>query len=71
MKIEQMPKRERDNLALSKLKLVNDFNANMGGVDRDDAPIGNYISTHLSLMNSFLFRIFHHFCFTYSFLCLF
>ena len=33
MQIEQMPKRERDELAPSKLKLVNDYNANMGGVD--------------------------------------
>ena len=42
MQIEQMPKRERDELAPSKLKLVNDYNANMGGVDRDDALIDNY-----------------------------
>ena len=41
MQTEWMPKRERDELAASKLKLVNNYNTNMGGVDRNDALIGN------------------------------
>ena len=35
-------KRGRDELAASKLKLVNNYNTNMGGFDRNDALIGNY-----------------------------
>ena len=37
-----MPKRGRDELTPSNLKLVNDYNANMGGVDRNNALISNY-----------------------------
>ena len=36
-----MPKRGRDELAASKLKLVNNYNTNMGGVDRNAALIAN------------------------------
>ena len=43
MQTERIPKRGRDELASSKLKLVNDYNANMGGADQNDALIGNYI----------------------------
>ena len=42
MGIERMPKQGRDELATSKLKLVNDYDADVGGVDRNDALIGNY-----------------------------
>ena len=48
MQTERMPKRGRDELAPSKLKLVKDYNANMGGVDRNDALIGNYTCVHKS-----------------------
>ena len=42
MQTERMPKRGRNEWAPSKLKLVNDYNANIGGVDPNDALIGNY-----------------------------
>ena len=34
MQTERIPKRGQDELAPSKLKLGNDYNANMGGVDQ-------------------------------------
>ena len=39
---ERMPKQRQDEVAPSKLKLINDYNANMGGVDWNDVLIGNY-----------------------------
>ena len=42
MQTERMPKQGRDELASSKLNLVNDDNANVGAVDRNNALIGNY-----------------------------
>ena len=42
MQTEQTSKRGQDELAPSKLKLVNDYNANMSGVYRNDALIGNH-----------------------------
>ena len=39
---ERMPKQGQDKVAPSKLKLINDYNANMGGVDWNGALIGNY-----------------------------
>ena len=41
-KQSECQKRGQDELATSKLKLVNDYNADMGGVDQNDALIGNY-----------------------------
>ena len=49
MRTERMPKRGRDELATSKLKLVNDYDADVGGVDRNDALIGNYTCVRKSL----------------------
>ena len=42
MQTERMPKQGRDELASSKLNLVNDDNANVGAVDPNNALIGNY-----------------------------
>ena len=42
MQTERMPKQGRDELASSKLNLVNDYNANMGAVHRNNSLIGNY-----------------------------
>lgn len=41
-KMEREPKRGRDDLAVSKLKLVNDYNKFMECVVRSDTLIGNY-----------------------------
>ena len=41
-KMEKLPKRGRDELSLSKLSLVNDYKKYRGGVNRNDALIGNY-----------------------------
>ena len=43
--MESGPKRGREDLSGSKLSLVNDCNKYMGGVDCNDALIGNYTST--------------------------
>ena len=48
MQTEWMPKWGRDELAPSKLKLVNDYNTNMGGVDWNDVLLGNYTCVHKS-----------------------
>ena len=42
IKMEKLPKRGRDELSPSKLSLVNDYKKCMGGVDQNDALIGNY-----------------------------
>ena len=42
IKMEKLPKRGRDELSPSKLSLVNDYKKYMGGVDRNDALVGNY-----------------------------
>ena len=44
VKMESGPKRGREDLSGSKLSLVNDCNKYMGGVDCNDALIGNYTS---------------------------
>ena len=44
IKIERVPKRGREETAASKLSLVNSYNKFTGGVDRNDALIGNYSS---------------------------
>ena len=43
IKMEKLPTRGRDELSPSKLSLVNYYNKDMEGVDRNDALIGNYI----------------------------
>ena len=48
MKTQIGPKRGRDDLAPSKLKLVNDYNKYMGCVVRSDTFIGNYNGYHKS-----------------------
>ena len=40
----RVTKRGRNDISASKLTLVNDYNKNMGGEDRNDAQIGNYSS---------------------------
>ena len=42
MQTEWMLKQGQDELALSKLKLIKDYNTNMGGVGWNNALIGNY-----------------------------
>ena len=42
MQTERMPKQGRGELASSNLNLVNDYNANMGAIDRNNGLIGNY-----------------------------
>ena len=42
-------KKNKDGEIVSKLKLVQDYNMNMGGVERNDALIGNYASVCKSL----------------------
>ena len=37
-------KNNKDGEVVSKLKLVQDYNKNVGGVDRNDALISNYTS---------------------------
>ena len=37
-------KNNKDGEVVSKLKLVQDYNKNIGGVDRNDALISNYTS---------------------------
>ena len=49
IKIERVPKRGREETAASKLSLVNDYHKFMGGVDRNDALIGNYSSVRKTL----------------------
>ena len=65
-----MTKRGRNSVSSSKLTQVNDYNKNMGGVDRNDALFGNYLlvrKTHKctvkvvmhfieeAMLNSFIF----------------
>ena len=47
--IERAPRKGRHEVAPLKLKLVNAYNKNMGGVDRNDALIGNYSSVRKTL----------------------
>ena len=42
-------KKNKDGEIVTKLKLVQDYNKNTGGVDRNDALIGNYTSVRKSL----------------------
>ena len=42
-------KKNKDGEIVSKLKLVQDCNKNIGGVGRNDALIGNYTSVRKSL----------------------
>ena len=49
IKIEGVPKKSREETAASKFSLVNDYNKFMGGVDRNDALIGNYSSVRKTL----------------------
>ena len=44
MKTERAPKRGREDLGWLKLSLVNDYDKYIGGVDCNDALIGNYTS---------------------------
>ena len=44
MKTERAPKRGREDLGWLKLSLVNDYKKYIGGVDCNDALIGNYTS---------------------------
>ena len=47
--IARTGKTARDGAPVSKLVLVNAYNKNMGGVDRNDALIGNYSSVRKTL----------------------
>ena len=49
IKIDRVPKRGREETAASKLSLVNDYNKFIGGVDRNDAVIGNHSSVRKTL----------------------
>ena len=49
IEIERVPKRGREETVASKLSLVNDYNKFIGGVDRNDALIGNYSSVRKTL----------------------
>ena len=49
VKIERVPRRGRDEIAPSKLSLVNDYNKNMGGVDHNDALTSSYSSIRKTL----------------------
>ena len=49
IKIERVPKRGREETATSKLSLVNNYNKFIGGVDQNDALIGNYSSVRKML----------------------
>ena len=42
IKEDRIPKRGRNEIPPTKLSLINDYNKYMGGVDRNDARIGNY-----------------------------
>ena len=44
MKKSISAKRNRDVLPVEKLSLINDYNKNIGGVDKNDAMVGNYNS---------------------------
>ena len=49
MAVSNSNKTNKDAEIVSKLKLVQDYNKNMGGVDWNHALIGNYTSVHKSL----------------------
>ena len=49
IKTETVPKRGREETAASKLSQVNDYNKFIGGVDWNNALIGNYSSVRKTL----------------------